>query len=214
LHGLLYNAAFTIKNTWANDTGAGVILQFKYEGTDKGYPFLYDCEIQYELKKDNELTLTTTIYNKDKKAIPMQDGWHPYFTFGGSINNLQLFFNSKEMVEFDDALIPTGALTVYNEFATLKPIGDTSFDNCFTLQSEVSVPACILKDAAQQIQLEIHPDISYPYLQLYTPPHRNSIAIENLSAIPDAFNNHTGLLIIAPDGAAHFTTTYKITSLV
>ena len=214
LHGLLFDASFSIKDTWANDTGAGVVLQFKYKGTDKGYPFLYDCEVQYELKTDNALTLTTTIINKDKQAIPIQDGWHPYFTFGDSINKLQLFFNSKEIVEFNDALIPTGKLSVYNNFATLQPIGDTTFDNCFTLQANASSPACILKDAAQQIQLEVYPDTSYPYLQLYTPPHRNSIAIENLSAVPDAFNNHTGLTIIAPDGTAHFTTTYKITSLL
>ncbi|MGL6269156.1 MAG: hypothetical protein ACRC2O_14590, partial [Chitinophagaceae bacterium] len=59
--------------------------------------------------------------------------------------------------------------------------------------------------------IEFHPDKSYPYLQLYTPPHRNSIAIENLSAAPDAFNNGMGLVTLEPDHTRTFSTRYKIT---
>jgi aldose 1-epimerase len=71
----------------------------------------------------------------------------------------------------------------------------------------------VLRDAAQKIQVEIHPDKSYPYLQIYTPPHRNSIAIENLSAAPDVFNNGMGAKVLAPNETANFTTTYTITLL-
>jgi aldose 1-epimerase len=214
LHGLIYDAPFTVTKMWADENSAGAVLGYSYNGTDKGYPFAYDCEVKYELKKDNVLTLTTTVFNKHNEAIPIQDGWHPYFTFGGTVNNLQLSFKSKEMVEFNDDLIPTGKLIVYNDFKNATLIGDTAFDNCFTLQSDIVSAACTLKDEAQKIQLEIYPDKSYPYLQLYTPPHRNSIAIENLSAVPDTFNNQTGLIVLAPESAAHFTTIYKITSLL
>jgi aldose 1-epimerase len=48
---------------------------------------------------------------------------------------------------------------------------------------------------------------------VYTPPHRNTIAIENLSAIPDAFNNEIGLITLAPQANAIFSTIYKITPL-
>ncbi len=213
IHGLLYNVNFTVKQTWANDTGAGVALLYSYNGSDAGYPFNYNCEVVYELKTNNALTLTTTVTNTHHSPIPMQDGWHPYFTFGGSINNLQLQFNSDKIVEFDETLIPTGKFLPYSIFNTLKKIDDTFFDNCFTLQPGKQNPACVLKDVAQQLQLEIYPDAAYPYLQIYTPPHRNSIAIENLSAIPDAFNNGTGLIILPPLGTAQFATTYKISLL-
>jgi aldose 1-epimerase len=53
LHGLLYDAVFTIKEQWANEQSAGVTLQHQYRGTDKGYPFHYSCTIVYELKKEN-----------------------------------------------------------------------------------------------------------------------------------------------------------------
>lgn len=214
LHGLIYDAVFTVTKTWADTESAGVALLYQYTATDKGYPFSYNCEVQYELKKDNALTLTTVITNTSAGNIPMQDGWHPYFGFGGSIDELQLSFKSSSIVEFNEALIPTGELRAYNEFDQLQAIGSTSFDNCFVLKPGLNEPACVLKDNRQQIQLEIYPDASYPYLQIYTPPHRNSIAIENLSAVPDAFNNKTGLLILQPASTAHFATTYKITSLV
>ena len=213
LHGLLYGAPFTVTKTWTGEKSAGVVLLHQYTGTDKGYPFIYDCEVVYELKPANELTITTTVINKDESAIPVQDGWHPYFTFGGNIDDLQLEFQSKEMVEFNEALIPTGKLLPYQEFGSLKKIGDTFFDNCFTVNFAECQPMCVLRDKAQKIQLEIYPDKSYPYLQIYTPPHRKSIAIENLSAAPDAFNNGMGLIKLAPESSAYFTTTYKITSL-
>ena len=53
-------------------------------------------------------------------------------------------------------------------------------------------PLCVLK-SFKKIELEILPEKSYPYLQIYIPPHRNSIAIENLSGAPDGFNNEMGV---------------------
>jgi aldose 1-epimerase len=213
LHGLLYDAIFIVTETWANEKSAGVVLQHQYMGTDKGYPFKYTCTITYELKKDNTLTLTTAITNNDEGLIPVQDGWHPYFGFGGSIDDLQLEFQSTSIVEFDAALIPTGKLLPYQEFGALKKMGNTTFDHCFVLNFSECQPLCVLRDTTKKIQIEIHPDKSYPYLQLYTPPHRKSIAIENLSAIPDAFNNGTGLKILPPGATESFITTYTITYL-
>jgi len=38
----------------------------------------------------------------------------------------------------------------------------------------------------------------YNFLQVYTPPHRKSIAIEPMTCAPNAFNNEQGLIILAP----------------
>jgi len=213
LHGLLYDVPFAVTKKWADEKEAGVSLQYQYTGTDKGYPFNYICNISYVLKENNELTLITSITNTSKTAIPMQDGWHPYFSFGKPIDQLQLEFQSKEIVEFDEALIPTGKLLPYQEFGSLKKIATEQFDNCFTVNFTECQPLCVLRDKEAKMQLEIYPDQTYPYLQVYTPPHRNSIAIENLSAVPDAFNNGTGLTIMAAGETGVFKTIYKITLL-
>ncbi|GAB2829685.1 aldose 1-epimerase [Ferruginibacter profundus] len=213
LHGLLYDVVFTVTATWASEKSAGVSLQHQYTGSDKGYPFKYSCTVTYELKNDNALTITTAVTNNDEGLIPIQDGWHPYFTFGGSINELQLEFQSKEIVEFDAALIPTGTLHPYQEYGALKKIGTAEFDNCFTVNFAECQPLCVLRDPEKKLQLAIYPAATYPYLQIYTPPHRKSIAIENLSAAPDAFNNGMGLKVLAPGATESFITTYTITSL-
>lgn len=214
LHGLLYDASFTILGQFADESSAGVTMKFAYTGADVGYPFHYDCLVAYHLKKDNELTIITEIINKDQGLIPIQDGWHPYFSLGGKIDDLQLEFQSKEMVVFDEALLPTGEVKPYKEFDSLKKIGDSVFDNCFTLNFAECQPLCVLRDPVRKLQIEIRPDIHYPYLQIYTPPHRNSIAIENLSAPPDTFNTKIDLITLQPGEKIIFTTTYKITSLI
>jgi aldose 1-epimerase len=210
----LYDVNYEIVNQYADEQSAGVELKYSYNGSDKGYPFQYDCVVAYHLKMKNELTILTEVINKDKGLIPVQDGWHPYFTFGGKVDELQLEFHSKEQVLFDDGLIPTGELTPYQEFGSLRKIGDTSFDNCFTLNFAECQPLCVLRDAEKKLQIEISPDKYYPYMQFYIPPHRNSIAIENLSAAPDAFNNKMGLIILQPGENVSFATTFKITSLI
>jgi aldose 1-epimerase len=50
-------------------------------------------------------------------------------------------------------------------------------------------------------------------LQIYTPPHRKSIAIENLSSAPDAFNNKIGLIELGAEESHAFQTRYRIESL-
>lgn len=213
LHGLLYDMPFEVVGQHTADDHAGVSLLYQYKGAEAGYPFHYDCIITYLLQANNLLTISTDIINKDERAIPIQDGWHPYFTFGGKINDLLLEFQSLETIVFDGAMIPTGEKKPYEEFGSLKAIGESRFDDCFSVNFAECQPMCVLRDKTKKLQIEIRPDKSYPYLQIYTPDHRNSIAIENLSAVPDTFNNGIGLTILQPKEKANFTTSYKITSL-
>ena len=213
LHGLLYDANFSVVSKQQNDEMASVVLLHQYLGTDSGYPFYYDCTITYQLKSINALTIITEITNKDKGLIPIQDGWHPYFKLGENIDNLQLEFQSTDKILFDKSMIPTGERTAFQEYGSLKKIGNEMFDDCFAVNFAECQPMAVLRDNVQKLQVEIYPDKTYPYLQFYTPSDRKSIAIENLSAIPDTFNNGIGLITLASQTSAIFTTTYKITSL-
>jgi aldose 1-epimerase len=213
IHGLLYDHTFDVIHTAQKHDHASATLQYKYESLYNGFPFNYTCEVTYKLEKDNALNITSTIINDDDKLLPITDGWHPYFTLGIPVNDCQLEFQSKEILEFDDALIPTGNAFSYQEFSSLKTLGNTSFDNCFTANFAECQPMCVFRNPKEKFQVEIHPDPSYPYLQIFTPDHRRSIAIENLSAAPDAFNNGMGLLVLEPGKTAIFSTTYKLRSL-
>ncbi|MDB5248959.1 MAG: aldose 1-epimerase [Segetibacter sp.] len=213
IHGLLYDADFSIKQHSHDENGARVKLEFTYDKASEGYPFSYKCEVEYTLTEGNALSVSTTVSNVDEKLLPVVDGWHPYFTLGDSIDDYQMEFQSKEMLEFDENLIPTGNVLPYQEFGSLKPFGPTLLDNCFTLNFAECQPMCVVRNPKRKVQLEIYPEKSYPYLQIYTPDHRKSIAIENLSAAPDAFNNGLGLKVLEPGEAATFTTKFIIRSL-
>lgn len=210
MHGLIYDADYSVKTCEADDKRAAVTLQYLYDNGFEGFPFRYQSNIEYKLEEGNRLTVTTTIENKDDKLMPIVDGWHPYFTLGDSIDEYQVEFQSKEMLEFDDDLIPTGRTVPYEEFGSLRMFGPTKFDNCFTLNFGECPPMCVLRNKERKLQLEFYPERSYPYLQIYTPDHRKSIAIENLSAAPDAFNNGMGLKVISEGESTSFAVTFII----
>lgn len=210
LHGLLYNVPFTLISQQSNDTEASIELQHKYTSSDSGYPFAFTCTIKYTLFAYNTLQINTVIINNDVQPIPLQDGWHPYFTLGKKIDSLHLKFNSINQYVFDSNMIPTGQTILYTAFATATKIGEATFDDCFTLKFTNGQSIITLADDEQKIMVNIIADKSYPYLQVYTPPHRQSIAIENLSSPPNAFNNKINLIELQPGAQQLFTTIYQV----
>jgi len=209
IHGLLFDESFTVKEKTANKDSASVTLGYTYNKTNEGFPFVYTVLVTYTLAENNKLTLTTAITNTGDTDMPLSDGWHPYFTLGVPVNELMVQFNSKRMVEFDEDLLPTGEYIAYNTFNEIKHFGETVLDNCFELHA-TNTAACILKNEVTGLQLSITPSEAYPYLQIYTPPHRKSMAIENLSSAPDAFNNRIGLIVLKPGEEKVFSTVYEV----
>lgn len=210
IHGLLYNVPFEVAYYEATEDLAMVALQYHYQATDPGYPFTYFIEVVYHLMPDNLLKLSTTVYNQHQGQMPMADGWHPYFQLGRPLDELYFEMASDKMVTFDNRLVPTGDLKHESRFEFLNGLEGIELDNCFLLHKPLIGPACSLVNQKDGIAVTITPEDNYPYLQVYTPPHRKSIAIENLSAAPDAFNNKMGLLVLEPDEQITFTTSYQV----
>ncbi len=209
IHGLVYDSVYSVVHTLANEHSASVQLRTEYRGTDAGYPFSYFVNHIWKLQANNQLSVYTFVQNANKVPIPYAQGWHPYFTFGHSINDCTLQFDSNQMLVFDNTLLPTGEIITDTRFQQATQLKDTFLDNCFQLSK--GNPSCTLSN--NKVQLIITPDEAYPFLQVYTPPHRNSIAIENLSGAPDCFNNEMGLLHIPPSQMVEFTTSYQLKPL-
>jgi aldose 1-epimerase len=209
IHGLLYDKAFTVSEESANETAASLVLQYVYKKEEPAYPYLYSCTVKYTLRPGNLLELQTTVANLDKVPIPLADGWHPYFQLGGKVNDWLLQFHADSILEFNEALIPTGKQFQYEEFESPRVIGDRFLDNCFVLKPGIENAACELFNPANGLRVSFFPDAAYPYLQIYTPSERRSIAIENLSGAPDCFNNKMGLLQLLPEHSQIFTVKYK-----
>lgn len=213
IHGLVYDLPFEVINKEIINDGARLELELIYDREDQGFPFKYSICLSYILGHENNLTVLTKVKNHHDSEIPLADGWHPYFVLGGKIDDYNLKINSSTMLEFDDQLIPTGKEVHFDKFQNSGILGDTKLDNCFVLDQSSSDAACALTNKADKIKLEIFPENSYPYLQIYTPDHRSSIAIENLSAAPDAFNNKLGLVYLKTGEEKLFSTVYKVSKL-
>jgi aldose 1-epimerase len=213
IHGLLYNKKFDIIEKAADDTHGSVQLEYRYDKDDSGYPFQYSCRVIYTLYAENLLEVLTIITNLSDETIPVADGWHPYFKLGTPVNKCQLRFASTKMLEFDAALIPTGKILKEESFSRLTTINDRFLDNCFVLDPVNEQPVCTLQSEEKGLRLQLFADSNYPFLQVFTPDHRNSIAIENLSSAPDSFNNGIGLKKIAPGESESFTAKYQLTEI-
>lgn len=210
IHGLLYNKSFNITAEFADDEMASVGLRYHYKQEENGYPFDYVCEVRYLLQAGNVLQLETTITNLDVETIPIADGWHPYFTLGGRVDDYILQFASVTMLEVDDKLIPTGQVLQEASFQVPHRLGDRAIDNCYVLAAEPGLPCCILHNPLNKLTVSIFASDAYPYLQVFTPEHRESIAIENISSAPDSFNNGVGLTELGPRRSKTFNCWYRV----
>ncbi|KAA3635266.1 MAG: hypothetical protein DWQ02_10115, partial [Bacteroidetes bacterium] len=79
-------------------------------------------------------------------------------------------------------------------------IGEDEYAGCFTLQSPIVELAT---EEGKKLIMDCGGD--FPYLQVYTPPHRNSIAIEPMTCPPDVYNNGVGLIELIPGAESSFT---------
>ncbi len=207
IHGLVYDAVYNIVKTATTETFAIIELQHTYKATDKGYPFEFTTNLLYKLEENNKLTITSTIHHNNSIAIPYCEGWHPYFKLDEPIDNCSLQFDANELLEFNESLIPTGVIVNDDRFLLPKKLEGVNLDNCYKLK-DFERAKCILQ--SKNIKLTIAAIQSYPYLQVFIPDHRNNIAIENLSAAPNAFNNKMGLNILDPYKEYVFEMSYEL----
>lgn len=213
LHGLLYDEKFEVKGDDSSQQSASVTLGYSYDGSDEGYPFPYDMEVVYELLSGNELRLTTRVTNTGNNTIPIADGWHPYFKLGDTVDDCKFRVASGTQVEFNQKLIPTGNLIEDVRFKEDASLDGVQLDNCFVVEEgQANNWVCQLRDEKTGIALDMYAEENYPYLQTYTPPHRKSIALENLSGTPDCFNNGIGLRQLDAGETIQFAAKYKITA--
>jgi aldose 1-epimerase len=210
IHGILSDKPFSVLEKKIQEDQAFILLEYHYKKENPAYPFEYLTKVKYTLKKSGRLILETTVKNLSGGRIPMADGWHPYFSLEGRVNDWLLFFHSRKNIAFNEKLIPVGHIIETEKFFSPRLIGEESFDHCFLLEQNSKSPAATLENPSNGLRLSIYPDVHYPYLQIYTPDDRRTIAIENLSSAPDSFNNGLGLIILDPGASQSFSVLYQL----
>jgi aldose 1-epimerase len=202
IHGLVYDQPFDVISKEDGDFGCTLVLRYIVTKPLPGYPYNNMIEVNYKWNEENQFVCSTKITNLSDDLMPVGHGWHPYFIAGNTkVDELYIQFPSKEILEVNDKGIPTGKKDEYISFNELKPLGKTNFDSCFLLSSEDKEATILIENKKENIKYKIWQENGvhkYNYLQVYTPPSRESIAFEPMTCSPNAFNTGEGLIVLAP----------------
>ncbi len=204
LHGFGKDRPMQVGRVDLNEHSASVSC-IRYEpGDHEAYPFVFAFSIAYVLHAGGAFEVDLRFRNHSETPIPAGMGWHPYFRLAGKVDDMRLQMPPSRLVEIDNTMIPTGRKLPSLSFADLLPVNDKVIDNCFYLENDGPVAEVLLEGPAGRLRyLQQTGPGKFNYLQVFTPPHRNSIAIEPMSCNIDAFNNGMGLIALEPGEEAH-----------
>ena len=205
-HGLVRWASWTLEER--TDHSVSLVLRVLAQ---PGYPFTLDLHVRYDLSASG-LTVTVTATNIGTAAAPYAVGAHPYLTTGrGPVDDWELTLPAATRVLVDDQLIPTGREDVRDtelDFRVARPIRDTSLDTAFTdLTRDAAGRAEVtVRDTRTGDRTVLWMDAAHRWVQVFTgdalPARpRESLAVEPLTAPPNAFNSGQDVVVLAPAGS-------------
>jgi aldose 1-epimerase len=202
IHGLVHDRSFTWEIV-ENDSDK-ILLQLTYsaDGSDAGFPFAYDLKLLYTFDRSGAFELRFEVINSGYQTFPFGIGWHPYFLSRD-------LGESRVSAKFKDHFIcPERMIPEEKEEAQLEGqfrIGEQAFDDGFSLYE----PNCILDTPDYRLRMRFDTG-SESYLQIYTPEHRQSIALEPMTCVTDALNNGVGLEALDPGESYQWSIEMKV----
>lgn len=212
IHGLVRKQNFHLEEQSVHNDRALIRLSYALSEAE-GYPFELQFTVTYSLHSDGKFSLTYEAKNRGSAPCPVMFGWHPYFQLGNELADAwKINIPSDHIVVFDRNMIPIGKEPFFVEKPTL--LYRKSFDNCFIVDSNTDNVVTKLISENQDVTLCIEQEAGegkFNYLVVYTPPARDCVAIEPLTANVDSFNSGEGLNILAPGNAISGTIKIKLT---
>lgn len=200
LHGLVYDKYFTILSQMTNADSAQLTLNYDYNKLESGFPFPFNIQLKYTFTSDG-VDLNVLVENKAEKSFPFTIGWHPYF-LSEDLNNSSIDFKSRLKLHTDDRNIGTDLQDVLPlESLSLKT---KNLDDCWQLEED----SVVFKTPTYNLSLASSEANSF--LQIYTPPKKNTVAIEPTTGVSDSFNNDIGLKVLKPKQRFDITWSLKI----
>ncbi|WP_298496205.1 aldose 1-epimerase [uncultured Algibacter sp.] len=195
LHGLVFNKPFQVIEKSTSETSATVVLEYNETGISIGFPYTYNIQLKYVFTK-NTVSLTVTAKNTSQKTFPFTLGWHPYF-LSDNLYDSVICFDSTKKILMENRNITDG-------FKDIDPITDfyvkdQKLDDCWVLDSDE------IKFKTPKYELIMTSSAENNFLQLYTPPKANNIAIEPTTGVSDSFNNKIGLQTLKPNESYEIT---------
>lgn len=183
IHGFARDSSFNV--TKRNES----MCRIQTDLTGPGYPWTVRLSINYTLY-GNGFKCSTSAQNLSSDPAPFQIGFHPYFTF----HDYWILASDKPgaLLNYKDQYFPDGTANILDPFQ-ISSIDQNALDNTFLTSGGV-----LFTSGKSRITIDRE---GLDYLVLYNGIYSGgvSVAIEPMSAPPDAFNNGMGLVILMPN---------------
>lgn len=203
LHGLVQWAPWSLVARQPDSVTLGYRLM-----DQPGYPWTLDLEVTYALGWDG-LTVTQSATNRSTRTAPYASGAHPYLLAGrGPVDDWTAEVPATLRLLTDaERLLPTSTELVDGtpyDLRTPRRLGDLMLNDAYggLLRDERGTATVRLR-SPDGSALEVWMDEHHRWLMLYTADDapaisRRSIAVEPMTAPPDAFNSGTDLVRLEP----------------
>lgn len=195
LHGFVYNKTFKLLDEQISDDSVKIALIYVETEETQGFPYTYKIRLDYEFFEDR-ISLGVTVTNSHNNAFPFTLGWHPYFV-SDNLYDSKIVMDSTQKLILGDRNITTGVANIDN--VKSFPIKDQQLDDCWILNSDKVV------FETPKYSLRFSSSSKNNFLQAYTPPKANTIAIEPTTGVSDSFNNKIGLEVLQPNESCEIT---------
>lgn len=200
-HGLVRWAAWSVREHTAAAADLGYRLM-----AQPGYPWTLDLSARYALS-ERGLQVTVTAANLSAAPAPFAAGAHPYVRLGqGPVDGWHLALPAGTALTVDEQMIPVGRQDVTGtdlDFRGGRLIGDAVLDTAFTdlERSGDGLAEVVVGDG--DLGVTVWMDRAHSWVQVYAGVEdapRTVLAVEPMTAPPDAFNSGEGLLVLSPAG--------------
>lgn len=205
-HGLLRNTAYHVLERRPDVVRLGAHIAPQH-----GWPFALDTWVRYALEPDG-MTVTHGVRNVGDRPALWAVGAHPYFRLGETpVEQLTLRLDRPEYLELDDRLIPVRTRSVAGtpyDLRTARLLSEVDVNVAYgDSEAFIGRSEAAWLESSDGARLALWLDEEFSWIQVYTPgafPRDGgvgpAVAIEPMSAAPDALNSGRGLATI-PVGA-------------
>ena len=201
IHGFTDKKPYVLNSEDTRSGELNLSLSYAYPGDYPGFPFPFLAEVSLRFSNDEGLAVGLHVTNTGESPMPLGMGWHPYYKFDCPADQLLVHLPSVTKYNVDSRYIPDGSMSAFDDFAGSAAIGSHKLDHCFKIQAWDKMTQVRVTHPSGSPVLRIWQEMGekkFNYLVVFTPPWRDSFAVEPMSCNINAFNNGDGLFVLKP----------------